>query len=260
MTAAVPCNTVAVPAELRRTETLARDYKKRGWTRRIVLPLSVVLVCLVVAPLALIVVYRVAPPPVTPLMAIRLFEGEGLKKEWVPLRRISPHLVRAVIALEDTRFCEHDGVDWKSLTEAVTEFAEGKRLRGASTISMQTTKNLLLWPGRDFFRKGLEMPLTFWMEFVWDKRRIIEVYLNIVEWGPGIYGAEAAAQAYFGKPAARLTRWEAAYMAAVLPNPRRWTPRRPTAYIRGRAYTAIARNSELGALRCARPALRRAAR
>lgn len=211
---------------------------------------------LLAAPVSLIVVYRAVPPPVTPLMLIRLLEGEGIKKDWTPIRRISPSLVRAVLALEDTKFCEHDGVDWGEAFEALSDHFKGKRLRGASTISMQTTKNLLLWPGRDYVRKAFEVPLTFWMELVWDKQRIIEVYLNVVEWGPGIYGAETAARTYFGKSADRLTRWEAALMAAVLPNPRRWSPRRPTAYIRGRAYTAIARDGDLGTLRCTRPARR----
>ena len=235
---------------------MAKRYRKRGTFSRIILILLTVLAAVLVTPIALVAVYRVIPPPVTPLMVIRLFEGEGLKKDWVPLRRISPRLVRAVIALEDTKFCQHDGVDWGSLFEALSEHYKGGRLRGASTISMQTTKNVLLWPGRDYIRKGLEVPLTFWMELIWDKRRIIEVYLNIAEWGPGVYGAEAAARTYFGKSASRLTAWEAARMAAVLPNPRRWSPRRPTAYIRGRAYTAIARNEDLGALRCTRPAER----
>lgn len=215
------------------------------------------LIAVLLTPVALVAVYRVVPPPVTPLMIIRLFEGEGLKKDWVPLREISPRLVRAVIALEDTQFCEHDGIDWGETFEALSAHFKGKRLRGASTISMQTTKNLVLWPGRDYIRKALEVPLTFWMELLWDKRRIIEVYLNIAEWGPGIYGAEAAARKYFGKPASRLTANEAARMAAVLPNPRRWSPRWPTGYIRGRAYTAIARNDEIGALRCTWPSRRR---
>jgi monofunctional biosynthetic peptidoglycan transglycosylase len=229
---------------------------KRGKTLRIFTILLVLLAALLLTPVALVAIYRVFPPPVTPLMVMRLFEGEGLKKDWVPLSEISPRLVRAVIALEDTKFCQHDGVDWGSMFEALSEHFKGGRLRGASTISMQTTKNLLLWPGRDYIRKGLEVPLTFWMELLWDKRRIIEVYLNIAEWGPGIYGAEAAAQKYFGKSVSRLTNWEAARMAAVLPNPRRWSPSRPTAYIRGRAYTALARNGEIGTLRCTHPARR----
>lgn len=233
---------------------MAKRPRKASKARRIITIVLIGLVVLTVTPLVLVAVYRVAPPPVTPLMIIRLLEGEGIKKDWVPLRRISPRLVRAVIALEDTKFCEHDGVDWGETFEALSDHFKGKRLRGASTISMQTTKNLVLWPGRDYIRKAFEVPLTFWMELLWDKRRIIEVYLNIVEWGPGVYGAEAAAHRYFGKSAARLTQWEAARMAAVLPNPRRWSPSGPTAYIRGRAYTAIARDGDLGSLRCTRPA------
>ncbi len=236
---------------------MAKRPRKSSKAHRIVTIVLIGLAVLMVTPLVLVAVYRVTPPPVTPLMIIRLLEGEGIKKDWVPLRRISPGLVRAVIALEDTKFCEHDGIDWGETFEALSDHFKGKRLRGASTISMQTTKNLVLWPGRDYIRKALEVPLTFWMELLWDKRRIIEVYLNIVEWGPGVYGAEAAAHRYFGKSAARLTQWEAARMAAVLPNPRRWSPSRPTAYILGRASTAITRNGDLGSLRCTRPPRRR---
>jgi monofunctional biosynthetic peptidoglycan transglycosylase len=167
------------------------------------------------------VVYALVPPPVSNVMVTRLFSGNGLKKDWVSLDRISPHLPRAVIASEDARFCAHDGVDWIEFQEVLDEAFDDDEapIRGASTIPMQTAKNLFLWDGRSIVRKGLELPLAYWMDLVWTKRRMIEIYLNIVEWAPGVYGAEAAAQHHFKKPAAKLTRREAALLAAVLPNP-----------------------------------------
>ena len=199
------------------------------------------------APIFMLMVYRIAKPPITPLMVIRLLEVEGIKKVWFALSRISPHVRNSVIALEDSGFCEHSGFDWGQLFEALSEYYnKGERLRGASTISMQTTKNLFLWPQRGMVRKVLEAPLTIVLEALWDKPRILEVYLNIVEWGPGIYGVEAAAHAYFRKPAAQLTSYEAALLAAVLPNPRRWSPANPTRYITNRVYTATARIRRLG--------------
>jgi monofunctional biosynthetic peptidoglycan transglycosylase len=201
-----------------------------------------------IAPVALALLFREVPPPFTPLMVIRMFEGEGIKKDWVPLSKISPNVVHAVIALEDNNFCAHSGVDWGQIFEAVSDYYNGQRLRGASTISMQTAKNLYLWPGRDYVRKVAEAPLTILLEALWDKQRILEVYLNIAEWGPGIYGIEAAARANFHKPASRLNRREAALLAAVLPNPRKWSPSRPTAYIQSRVRATRDRMTYLGPL------------
>jgi monofunctional glycosyltransferase len=167
-----------------------------------------------------VALYRVMPPPATPLMLIRAAQGHGLVKTWHPLEEISPNLVRAVIAGEDARFCQHHGFDLDAIGRAWERYrGGGGRLFGASTISMQTAKNLFLWPGRDWLRKALEAWFTVWIELAWSKRRIIEVYLNIVEWDSGVYGAEAAARHYFGKPAAALSVREAARLAAVLPDP-----------------------------------------
>jgi monofunctional biosynthetic peptidoglycan transglycosylase len=201
---------------------------------------------LVALPLVLLVLYRFVPPPGTPLMLIRAVEGEGIDKAWRSLAAISPQAVRAVMAAEDARFCRHHGFDWVELGNAWSQWRRGGRLRGGSTISQQTTKNLFLWPGRDFVRKAIEAALTVPLELLWSKARIIEVYLNIVEWGPGIYGVEAAARHYFARPAAALTRREAALLAAILPNPRRWSASRPTPYIRARAATIEARMSAVG--------------
>jgi monofunctional biosynthetic peptidoglycan transglycosylase len=191
---------------------------------------------LAIGSLFLVAVYRELPPPVTPLMLIRGVEGYGLAKSWRPLDRISPHLVRAAMAGEDAKFCEHHGFDWEAIREAWHRYEAGaRRLRGASTISMQTAKNVFLWPGRDWVRKGLEAYFTMLIELVWGKERIMEVYLNVVEWGPGIYGAEAAAQFYFHKPAAALSAEDAARLAAILPDPLKWSASRPDRYVAERA-------------------------
>ncbi|WP_044201642.1 monofunctional biosynthetic peptidoglycan transglycosylase [Echinicola pacifica] len=182
-------------------------------------------------------VLRFVPVYFTPLMAIRLVEGPAneksdrqFKKDWVPLEEISQHLVQAVVASEDQKFLDHNGFDMDAIKEAIEGNQSGKRLRGGSTITNQTAKNVFLWPGRNYLRKGLEAYFTVLIEFIWSKERIMEVYLNVIEMGDGIYGAEAAAQAFYKKPAAKLSRQEAAMIAAVLPNPLRWSPAKPTAY------------------------------
>lgn len=215
------------------------------WLRRGAILLALVVLA---GPPLILVAYRIVPPPITPLMVIRQIEGEGLNRAWVDLKDISPHLGAAVVAAEDNLFCRHHGFDIGALKEVYEDWEAGEETRGASTVSMQTSKNLFLWPGRSMIRKGLEAYLTVWLELLWPKRRIAEVYLNIAEWGPGIYGAEAAARYYFRISAARLSRHQAALMAAVLPNPRRWSPARPTAYIQERAQTLERRIGQLGPL------------
>lgn len=216
----------------------------RHWRWRRILLWSFVVV--VILPLVLTLILRVVPPIGTPLMVLRLFEGEGIAKDWVAAERISRHLPLAIVAAEDNRFCEHHGFDVKAIREALAEARGGERLRGASTISMQTAKNVFLWDGRNFLRKGLEAYLTLYIEALWPKRRIIEVYMNIAEWAPGVYGAEAAARHHFGKAAADLTQREAALLAAVLPNPRGWSAGRPGNYVAGRASTIQRRIGQLG--------------
>jgi monofunctional biosynthetic peptidoglycan transglycosylase len=173
----------------------------------------------------LLIVWQFVPPYST-LMLWSGLTGQGMDRRWVPLERISPHLVSAVIHAEDARFCAHAGVDWAALGEVLED--EDGPSRGASTITMQTAKNLFLWQGPlAYLRKGLEIPLALVIDIVWSKRRIIEVYLNTAEWGPGIFGAEAAARHHFGKPAAALTPLEAARLAVALPNPIVRNPARP---------------------------------
>lgn len=189
--------------------------------------------------------YRVAPPPGTLLMVQRKLDGDVITSRWTPLSEISPHLVTAVIAAEDTRFCQHKGIDFDAIDKALTESKSGGRLRGASTISQQTAKNAFLWNGGGWLRKGGEAWMTVLMETFWPKRRIMEIYLNIAEWGDGNFGAEAAAQARFGKSAKDLTKREAALLASVLPNPHKWRVDPPGPYVRGRASTLRARMSEV---------------
>ena len=217
-------------------------WEPRVWLRRVFRVTVMLLLLAVILPPAMVLIYRDFAPPGTLLMLFRVLEGEGIKKEWKPLERISRHMPAAVIALEDAGFCGHDGFEWVAIFEAAADQARGDGpLRGGSTITQQTSKNVFLWPGRTFVRKGLEVPFTFMTEWAWGKRRIMEVYLNVIEWGPGIYGVEAAARHYFKKSAGRLTRREAALLAAILPNPRRWSAARPTRYINRRANTAIRR-------------------
>lgn len=199
--------------------------------RRIALGLFLLLCVL---PPLVLAAYRFLPPPATPLMLLRLIEGEGLDYRWRPLERISPHLARAVIASEDNLFCEHMGFDLTALRSEVERAFAGERPRGASTLTQQTAKNLFLWPGRDLARKLLEAWLAPQLELILGKRRILELYLNIVELGPGIYGAEAAAQAWFEKPASDLSATEAARLAVILPAPRERSPKGAYAKERGR--------------------------
>ncbi len=182
------------------------------------------LVLLVGLPAAGLLAYRWFPVPATPLMVIRSVEGESWHHTWTPLDTMSPWVVRSVIASEDARFCGHRGFDTVELRRALAAWRAGEGLRGASTLSQQTVKNLFLWPGRQWIRKGLEAWLTPWLELAWPKRRIVEVYLNIVEWGPGVYGIGAASQYYFGVPPRQLTAAQAARLAVVLPAPRHRTP------------------------------------
>jgi monofunctional biosynthetic peptidoglycan transglycosylase len=193
-------------------------------------------VLIVAGPPALILVLRVLPPPMTPLMLIRAAEGHPMRQDWVSYEAIAPALAEAVIAAEDNLFCRQAlGFDLAALRDQVAAWWDGERPRGASTITMQTAKNLFLWPGRDRLRKLLEAWLTPQIALLWPKRRILEVYLNVVEFGPGIYGAKAAAQAFFATSAADLSAHEAARLAAVLPNPLEWSAAQPGPYVRQRA-------------------------
>ncbi|MGK6313382.1 monofunctional biosynthetic peptidoglycan transglycosylase [Neorhizobium sp. DT-125] len=187
-----------------------------GVIRRIV---QVALV-LVLLPYLLILIYALPfIRPVSTLMLSELALLRGYDRRWVSLEDISPNLVRSVMMSEDGQFCFHGGIDWAQMRGVVADALEGEATRGASTIPMQTVKNLFLWNGRSFIRKGLELPLAIGADFVWSKRRMMEIYLNVAEWGPGIYGAEAAAQYHFKTSAAKLSARQAALLAVSLPNP-----------------------------------------
>ena len=184
-----------------------------------------------------VILYRFVPVPITPLMVIRCAQQVGrgekvrLKHHWVPMKEISSQLGIAVIASEDQRFLEHHGFDFKAIEKAIDENKNGKRRRGASTISQQTAKNVFLWPGSSWLRKGLEVYFTALIELCWSKERIMEVYLNSIEMGDGIYGAEAVAQQHFGRSAKKLTATNSALIAATLPNPLKFSSANPSRYM-----------------------------
>jgi monofunctional biosynthetic peptidoglycan transglycosylase len=227
-----------------RSNPRRRVPARRRGTRALRFVLWAVLIALLL-PVPVVIVYRFVPPPITALMAIRSLAGAPLHQHWVSLDRIAPAMVRAVVASEDEKFCFHHGFDWQALDNAWRDWRAGREPKGASTISMQTAKNLFLWPGRSLLRKGIEAYLTVLIEFFWDKHRIIETYLNVIEWGNGVYGAETAAEHYFGTPAAALSPQEAALLAAVLPDPRAWSPIQPTPYIAERAAIIRERMAEV---------------
>ena len=186
----------------------------------------------------LAILFRFVPVPVTATM---LMDANGITKDWEPLANIDRNLVRAVIAAEDGKFCTHDGFDREAIEQALRRNAEGGRIRGGSTISQQTAKNVFLWQGGGYIRKGLEAWFTFLIENLWGKRRIMEVYLNVAETGVGTYGAEAGAQRYFNHSAARLTPTEAGRMAAALPLPKERSVTNPRGWLRRHGNRIAAR-------------------
>ncbi|WP_309997586.1 monofunctional biosynthetic peptidoglycan transglycosylase [Caulobacter segnis] len=200
----------------------------RRLLRNIALALFIILVA---GPVVAVILFRFVPPPVTPLMVIRAVEGKGLDHRWRPIDEVAPALPRALIAAEDARFCEHHGFDFDALQKAYANNEAGKKIRGGSTISQQTAKNVFLWPGRSYVRKGLEAWFTVLIEIGWGKKRIMEVYLNSIEFGPGIYGAESASRRYFGVGADKLTQAQASRLAAILPSPLKWRVIKPGKYV-----------------------------
>lgn len=249
--AAIPQSPTAWP-QVDRPPAVGVARNLRSAIRRIVLGglrlaiLTVLAVCLLWA--AALLAYRFIDPPASTLMIGQYLTGRTIEKRWTPIERISPNLIRAVIASEDGNFCRHRGVDWSAIDEALDKAAEdGGRPRGASTISMQTVKNLMLWPQAHYIRKILELPLAYLAELSWGKKRMLELYLNNAEWGPGIFGAEAAALYHFRKSAASLTLREAALLAVALPNPIERNP--------GAPGPGMQRLGKLIEVRAARPTL-----
>jgi monofunctional biosynthetic peptidoglycan transglycosylase len=194
-----------------------------------------------------VLIYRFINPPLTPLMVIGYFgEAKTIKKKWKDYDEISEYMKLAVIASEDQKFPLHDGFDIESIKDAIDEKMNGDRLRGASTISQQTAKNVFLWPSRTWARKGAEAYFTFLIENIWSKKRILEVYLNVIETGKGIYGVDEAGEIYFGKPAGKLNREESALIAAILPNPVDMSAVRPSGYVRERQGWIMGQMDNLG--------------
>ncbi len=204
-------------------------------TKRKTRPILTALLILALLPVGGVLTHTLIPPPLTLLMLREGVAGQGLDYRWRSLDDISPNLIASAIAAEDARFCSHGGFDMKAIEKALADNERGRKVRGGSTISQQTAKNVFLWPGRDWIRKGFEAGYTLMIETVWSKRRIMEVYLNVAEMGPGVYGAEAAARHWFGKSARDLSPREAARIAAILPSPRRYDAGAPGPYVRRRA-------------------------
>ena len=202
--------------------------------------------CLLLSAASVIMLRWVTPPTSAVMLQRILFEGHKLDYQWVPLAQIAPAAALAVVAAEDQKFPEHLGFDLKAIRNAVESNARGGRLRGASTLTQQVARNLFLWQGRSYLRKGLEAWFTLLLETLWPKQRILEVYLNIAETGPQTFGIQAAARRYFGRSASTLTREQAALIAAVLPNPLRYHADRPSAYILSRRDHILQQMSQLG--------------
>ena len=217
--------------------TPARSARRGGILRFLRRIIVVLFVALTVIPPVGVLLYRFVPPPITILMIERLIEGHGMDYRWRSLHEMSPALPQAAIASEDARYCLHHGFDFRAIREAMRHNENRpNRIRGGSTISQQTAKNVFLWPGRDYVRKAIETWYTLLIELVWGKPRIMEMYLNVVEFGPGVYGAEAASEHFFHKHASQLTPDEAARLIAVLPKPLKWDAADPGRYLRGRDH------------------------
>ena len=217
-----------------------KPAKKRTTGQKILRFLWLVFLWFNIISFSIVLLFKFVPVPFTPLMGMRALEHNKDGKEmtcsheWVPIDEISLNLQKAVIASEDGRFLEHSGFDFEAMQKAFKNNQKGKRLKGGSTISQQTAKNVFLWQGRSYVRKGLEAYYTVLIELIWGKKRIMEVYLNSIEMGDGVYGAEAAAKHWYRKDAASLTRYEAAGIAAILPNPRKYKASNSSSYINRR--------------------------
>ena len=219
-------------------------YKRRRrqpWPRRIVGWIVKLVVAFFLISILWVFAYRFIPPPITFTMIGDVVAGRGLTKDWMPIREIDRDMVRAAIAAEDSKFCQHKGFDWDAISAAAQRNASGGRIRGGSTISQQTAKNAFLWQGGGYFRKGLEAWFTFLIENLWGKRRIMEVYLNLAETGIGTYGVSAGAERYFGHDASAMSAEEAARIAAVLPLPKKRGAIAPKGFTRRYGNTISAR-------------------
>jgi len=211
-----------------------------GFLKKALHFLKVLVICFLCLSFGTTFLYRYINPPVTPLMLIRTgeqiirAEKIRLKYQWVDLRDMSPFIAKSALAAEDQKFFEHNGFDFDAIYTAYKTNQYSKRIKGGSTISQQTAKNVFLWPGRSWLRKGLEAYFTFLIEFMWSKERILEIYLNVIEMGKGVYGAEAASRFYFYKSCKKLTKYESASIVSVFPLPLKWNPIKPTIYLKSK--------------------------
>ena len=244
---------IVVEPPLAQTQVAPRPTRRRLGPVLRRLALIVLLVVVFVPPLS-VIVFRIAPVPITELMVQRLVEGYGMDYQWRPLSQISPALTEAAVASEDARFCSHHGFDFEAMQKAMAHNERRpNKIKGGSTISQQTAKNVFLWPGRSYLRKGIEAWYTVLIETLWGKRRIMEVYLNVAEFGQGVYGAQAAAQHFYHEDASDLSSDEAAHLIAVLPRPLKWTATAPGHYVAkrsGRIDRAIGTIREDGLAAC----------
>jgi monofunctional glycosyltransferase len=243
------------PATQQRPRLAKPRPQPRRWLSRLAWALALAVLVVVLLPYLLVPLYRTLNP-VSTLMLWRWATGARVERSFVPIERMAPALPMTVIASEDGRFCSHRGIDWRELRERLEDVDDISAARAVSTITQQTAKNLFLWPGRSFVRKALELPLALWIDFVLPKRRVLEIYLNIAEWGPnGQFGAEAGSRYAFNKSVRSLSPREAALLAAVLPNPRRRSAKQPGPAVRRLAALYEARGAAQAALAfCARTA------
>jgi monofunctional biosynthetic peptidoglycan transglycosylase len=239
----------------KKQEPRAAKQRQRRWLSRLAWALVAAVMIVLLLPYVLVLLYRVVDP-VSTLMLWRWASGARVERSFVPIERMAPALPITVIASEDGRFCTHRGIDWREIRERLEDIDDISEARGVSTITQQTAKNLFLWPGRSFLRKALELPLALWIDFVLPKRRVLEIYLNIAEWGPsGQFGAEAGSRYAFNKSARSLTPRDAALLAAVLPNPRRRSAKQPGPAVRRLAAIYQARAAAQASLAfCAKSA------
>ncbi|MBL4677452.1 MAG: monofunctional biosynthetic peptidoglycan transglycosylase [Mucilaginibacter sp.] len=232
----------------------SKGIHRNGIVRLLLRIVKLVMIIFVGSSLFVVILYRFVNPPVTWLMIQRGFERKGrgldwkIDKRWVDFDEIADPMKRAAVAAEDQTFLENHGFDFHAIEKAIEKNSKSKKLIGGSTITQQTAKNVFLWPGRSFVRKGLEAWFTVLIEAFWSKKRIMEVYLNVIEMGDGIYGIEAASQEYFHKPASQLTKRQSAAIAVIFPSPLRWSATKPTRYLQHRQYLILKNMRRLGPL------------
>ncbi|QXV67195.1 monofunctional biosynthetic peptidoglycan transglycosylase [Mucilaginibacter sp. 21P] len=237
-----------------RKKSKTTGIHRNGILKLVLRVVKLVFILFVGSSLFFVILYRFVNPPVTWLMIQRGFErkGRGLEwkidKKWVDFDQIADPMKRAAVAAEDQTFLENHGFDFHAIEKAIEKNSKSKKLIGGSTITQQTAKNVFLWPGRSFVRKGLEAWFTVLIEAFWGKKRIMEVYLNVIEMGDGIYGVDAASQSYFHKPASQLTKRQAAAIAVIFPSPLRWSATNPTRYLKHRQYLILKNMRRLGPL------------